>query len=336
MDQFTIKLVNAAVSYLPRRVISYIVGKPSLEELGNKESSRLKSRGLKNPPNFNKLLPVDGVEDGKVRWFTEVEDRKPEDPVMIFFHGGGYSLGLMPLQASTLMALHRLVPKSLRLSIVWLDYTVSTVEPFPQQLIEAANTYSAVQASCNNIILIGDSAGGNLAVNLMRHIHTPFDRVPPVLHPENKPTAALLVSPWLQLHIDLPLNKESSYVKYDSHDYINAHSLNKSGNVVLREKEWPGCRKLFAETYKDTSIPWDEVLPKNGRVLITTGEVEILRDSIEEFYEISGLRNSGGQLYIEPGAVHDTPAILGPRKSKITAELVNYLKGLVAVTQSKL
>lgn len=336
MDKFTIKLVNAAITYLPRRAISMIVGQSSLEDLGNKELSKLKSRGLAAPPNFNKILVVEGVEDGHVRWFTEVEDRKPEDPVMIFFHGGGYSLGMIAQQASTLMAIHRLVPKSLRLSIVWLDYTLSSTAPFPQQLIEAANTYSAVQASSDNIILIGDSAGGNLAVNLMRHIHTPFDRVPPVLRPKSKPVAALLISPWLQLQVDFPLNKESSYVKYNSFDYINAESLNHSGNGVLREKNWPGCRNLFAKTYKDTSTPWDEVLPESGRVLITTGEVEILRDSIEEFYDISGLKSSGGQLYIEPGAVHDTPAILGPKKSKVTIELINYLKGLIQSPQSKL
>ena len=83
--------------------------------------------------------------------------------VMIYTHGGGFSVG----SASSHRKLAGHVAKALGVSAVVLDYRRAPENPFPAQLEDAAAVYQALLASgikAKDIGTIGDSAGGNLAV----------------------------------------------------------------------------------------------------------------------------------------------------------------------------
>lgn len=56
-----------------------------------------------------------------------------------------------------------------------------------------------------DVILLGDSAGGTLVLNVLQNLATDF--------PERLPKAAVLISPWLDGHLDIPVAK--SYQKKD-------------------------------------------------------------------------------------------------------------------------
>ncbi|KNC22640.1 hypothetical protein FF38_05641 [Lucilia cuprina] len=55
-------------------------------------------------PNYNKEFPGEGF---KARWISEIPDRKPDDPVILYLHGGGYALKTCQPQVTYICALAR-------------------------------------------------------------------------------------------------------------------------------------------------------------------------------------------------------------------------------------
>jgi acetyl esterase len=103
-------------------------------------------------------------------------------PVVVFFHGGGWTLGSPSYYDSVTRQLARQIP-ALVLSV---DYRLAPENPFPAAVHDADAVVQWVRHNAEEIggdpariVLAGDSSGGNLATVAARHART--SEGPPVL-----------------------------------------------------------------------------------------------------------------------------------------------------------
>lgn len=123
--------------------------------------------------------------------------REPGDPVGIHFHGGGYLCGTAAETDLTSSIAKNLVLHSPIHHILAVDYRLAPSSPWPLPLLDAISAYAYLVHTENipesDIILIGDSAGGHLALALARWL-----RDNPSLG-YTGPKGLILLSPWVDI-----------------------------------------------------------------------------------------------------------------------------------------
>ena len=100
------------------------------------------------------------------RLFDAVERREP-GPLLVFYHGGGFVIGNLDTHASACAEIARV----LGLPVVSVDYRLAPEHPWPAAPddAEAAARWLATSPAdlghaVTSLVLMGDSAGGNLAI----------------------------------------------------------------------------------------------------------------------------------------------------------------------------
>lgn len=248
------------------------------------------------------------------RFVVEADNRQPEDPVLLYFHGGGYVFGLETSHVNFLIQLAKRMDNP-RLSIIAVDYSLAPESPYPAQLREAAELYRNLVdiEGCKNIILGGDSAGGNLSITLTAHLkyHNPLAPVP-----QNyvKPSAIFLISPWLVLSPEIKgsyhTNFKSDMLGVGPLEWSNAYSSDQK----TRDSVWNSPGYAAADYWKD-------VFPDN--TLITVGDKEVMVDEVERFYRNATLK----RLYVHKNASHNSLFLDRRQESnEIIPEVVDFLK----------
>lgn len=247
-------------------------------------------------PNFNKAFDsVNGVDGSKVKWLVEANDRTEDDPVVLFFHGGGYVTGVLPTYYPALLNYYRDIGND-RLSILMLDYTLTKDASHPKQLQEAAAVYNTLTNSSKNIILEGDSSGGNLALILLRHSKYPIDSVEPV---STLPTGLMLYSPWVNLYPD---GNNGTMASNYGKDILNANALQQMGVLFAPDEETRNSTAL--NQFKDY-IDWSEVLPDPSKIFVAFGGHEVLAADIRNWANIAKLEENGAQVLNDTTGIHD-------------------------------
>ncbi len=119
-------------------------------------------------------------------WVTAPGSR--DDHVVIWMHGGGFSLG----SCTTHRGLAGEIARHAAARTLVIDYRVSPENPFPagQEDCNAVHAAVAAMADVRKLAVIGDSAGGALALGAMIAARDLGLRLP---------DAAALYSPWLDL-----------------------------------------------------------------------------------------------------------------------------------------
>ncbi|KNE56524.1 hypothetical protein AMAG_02325 [Allomyces macrogynus ATCC 38327] len=137
-------------------------------------------------------------------WIVPTEPGFDADHVVLFFHGGGYCIGSAPSYRMNLAPLC----KRLRRRFFNVEYRLSPEAVFPDALHDAVSAFlyltqvEGIQPE--NITVMGDSAGGNLA-----HVLTMFLRD----HDLPLPGGSVLLSPWVDLAQTMPSVRD--YYRYD-------------------------------------------------------------------------------------------------------------------------
>jgi acetyl esterase/lipase len=116
-----------------------------------------------------------------VQW---VGESSPERPIVLYFYGGAFVVGSPDddFQISSEIA------RRTGLRICVPQYRLAPEHPYPAAVDDARAVYEALQKRKESIILFGESAGGNLALQLA--LFTPSS---------SPPLACVLLSPWIDL-----------------------------------------------------------------------------------------------------------------------------------------
>lgn len=164
--------------------------------------------------NSKKYIFLDeSLHDIHCEW-TQYQGNPSNDLIILYCHGGGYMTGscLYARGITTKLA------KYSKLSVLSFDYRLAPEHPFPAALEDAITVWNSLlekDYQSNNIILAGDSAGGNLALSLALHLRD---------HNLSLPKCILLFSPWT----DLSPNSETHYTKTDCDPVLTISYLQKA------------------------------------------------------------------------------------------------------------
>ena len=178
---------------------------------------------------------------------------------------------------------------------------LSPDSPFPVQLrqVNAALSHLLDKGvSPKNIVIGGDSAGGNLVLQLASHILHPLTSIPPPPALSQALAGAILISPWCSYNVDAP-----SYSRNDTKDMIPKRtyaffpSLVKGG---LTPELQHHCEPLSAP-----ASWWKGLDGVYARALITAGEYECPLDHIIETSTMISQNVQDTVTMVEPGGMHE-------------------------------
>tara|TARA_R110002060_G_scaffold74706_4_gene84093 strand:+ start:799 stop:1785 length:987 start_codon:yes stop_codon:yes gene_type:complete len=218
------------------------------------------------------------------------------DIVLYYLHGGAYAEGHPARFLALILRVAEIAAdRGLTLSCFGLRYSYAPEEKYPKQLEQAIEGYRYLlhdeAISPNKIGVLGDSAGGHLALCLLTSL--------PGLGLPKPERGAFLLSPWLDLRCSI----RPSVVRNKYTDFID-----RDGLVIMGEKIFSSPEALERCPHRDFTEPltgglkWKDVLP--NRVWMSAGANEVLLDEIMDFKGI--LEKEGGdvELDVKEGGIH--------------------------------
>ena len=173
--------------------------------------------------------------------------------------------------------------------------------PFPTQLKQANAALSRLLnkgISPGNVVIGGDSAGGNLVLQLASHLLHPLPSIPPPPALSQPLAGAMLISPWCAYNPDRP-----SYARNDDKDVFPAVTYAHFPQFLaagLTPELEPYCHPFAAP-----ASWWKGMDGVFARALITAGENEGPFDHIIEIGTTISQNVKDTVTMVEPGAVHE-------------------------------
>jgi acetyl esterase/lipase len=203
--------------------------------------------------------------------------------VILYVHGGGFIGGSARANAATALPLCRL----LGARGVGVDYTLAPEAVFPKALIEIETVYRALLASgvaARDIVLLGDSAGGNLAQSsVLRWRDKGLD----------PPGAVILLSPLLDA-----LASSDTIRRLQPSDPLirhrNGRSITEAFRVYAPGEDWghPHISPLYGD---HAGLP---------PTLVHVGSREVLLGEAARFTESARRAGSTVELRVFDGMFH--------------------------------
>jgi acetyl esterase/lipase len=178
--------------------------------------------------------------------------------VILYFHGGGYVVGspdaYRPMLAELATGINALVLAP--------DYRLAPENPFPCPQDDCLTITRAVLRAYpeHTIVLMGDSAGGALAVSTALALNQ--DRT------VRQPDALVLLSPWVE-----PTAVSGTMQSNRHNDFLRESFLNRSYSALMQGKDLHNPQVNFRSADLSAMPP----------TLIQCGEGEILYDQIQDF-----------------------------------------------------
>ncbi|KAK7472790.1 hypothetical protein VKT23_000898 [Stygiomarasmius scandens] len=266
----------------------------------------------------------------------------PAEKVIYALHGGAYCrLSAHPSDPTTAIARGLLKHVDNAHRVFSVEYRLSSGKPYPEEnpfpaaLIDALAGYNylvnVVGFSPSDIIIEGDSAGGNLALALTRYLveHQNVDKMPA------PPSAMILLSPWADLghsHHDSPkasffANQKSDYLGfskkpgfgYAAQAFLGPHG---AGAAEVNRYISPGSKNLSMK------ISFDGFPP----TFIVAGGAEMLYDSIVTLKErmVKDMGKDKVVFYVAPDGIHDYLCLTShePERTETLQAIAEWLASL--------
>jgi monoterpene epsilon-lactone hydrolase len=227
-------------------------------------------------PASCRVVSAGGV-DGE--WI--VPANAPQDKAILYFHGGGFRLGSV---ASHRDLIARIADAS-GCRVLAIDYRLAPEHRFPAAPEDALAAFSWMREqgfAAENIVIAGDSAGGNLVLTTMLSLR---DRREPL------PAAGAMMSPWT----DLATTGES-FQSRAAADPIHQRSM-----ILALAKSYLGeggdvSNPLASPLYADLSG-----LPP---LLIQAGDRETVRDDATMLAAKAKAAGVDAELQVWDGMIH--------------------------------
>lgn len=220
------------------------------------------------------------IAEGRVKGSWFVPQAAEPKSTLFYLHGGGYSY--YPKAYAGLIAL---IALKVKMPTFALDYRLTPEHRFPAQLDDAVNAYEWLLDSgvdAHDLVVAGDSAGGNLTIALLlaaRDRKLPLPRLAVALSPATDFSAA-----------DREPGGGSSLVDNEPYDWIQTHMLLRWADWFCdsRQRMNPLVSPIYADLHG---------LPP---LYIQAGRAEILYDSIEAFAHYA--KEQGANVVLESWA----------------------------------
>lgn len=266
---------------------------------------------------------VEPLDDGKsaLLWLG---DRRKAKKAVLFFHGGAYISPLMPGHVEWCWQYVKAgIETGVETAVAVLEYTLAPEGRCPMQLSQAANGLSHILSAGfrpRDIVIGGDSAGGNLAAALLFHLVQPKPTVDPIKLDEPL-CAAFLVSPWVTGRTSDASFKENRRV-----DMISASLVTKATNNV-------GLASTAFPLDMDSSY-FQRLSTAVTRMYVSAGNHEVLRDQVVAYVDKVRSLSPGVEIRfdLQPTAAHDFILLEGQREhnGECTKAMRSWMETLLA------
>jgi len=281
------------------RTLRFIRGKktPSLETA----RKRFKRVGRLTPIHPQVKISRLGAHGVPCEW---IEPLNPsEQKVLVFLHGGGYTIGSLDSYRGWLSQLAH----ASQIPILAVAYQQAPEHPFPTAPSNALSAYEWVleQHPNKQIYLMGDSAGGGLCLSILQQMREEHIVMP---------KSCLLISPW----VDLELKRDS--IKRLAHR-----------DFIMREKDL----KMLIPLYTGKENPHNPFIsPINADltgfppIYIHQGTEDLFLDEVKEIYQKLIASGNQASLEIWKGMPHVWHIMYGklPEARKATEKIAQILQ----------
>lgn len=196
------------------------------------------------------------------------------DKVIMYCHGGGFTNG--GINYARILA--EKFANHTGLMVVTFEYRLAPEHPYPAAIEDAMEVWNHIMTfgfGAKDVILAGDSAGANMALEVTR-----------ILKAEERflPKALVLMSPWTDMTLT-----NASYETYADKDPMLTHDYINLARVAYAGENADYADPKFSPLYADLSN-----MPPT---LVQVGSNEILRDDAEKL--VKKLRRSGSMAKYE-------------------------------------
>lgn len=263
---------------------------------------------LSNITKFPRFVKKDEIEYAgcKAAWFTPNGYGKSK--TILYLPGGGYVVG----SYNTHRALIARISRATNCKALGITYKKAPENPYPAAVDDALAVYKQMVADgYENIIIMGDSAGGGLSLALLQLIRT---------HKLQKAAGCVLLSPWT----DLTMSGESIETRKDidpliTPQLIDIFAKRYIGNAQATD---PLISPLFADF---TNFP---------ETLIQVGGNEVLFDDSIRLAQKMNKASVKVQLEIYNDMMHVWQYLGGivPEANKAIDEIGEFVKNIEVST----
>ncbi|KAJ1936408.1 hypothetical protein GGF37_005622 [Kickxella alabastrina] len=208
---------------------------------------------------------------GSAELAAKCEPLTPNERIILYLHGGAYCLG----SPTSHRGLTGRIAAQAGLRCFTIDYRLAPLHPYPAQLHDAYISFHFLLQQgfrAENIVLAGDSAGGNLVLALtllLKHTGIPHVR------------GLVLLSPWTDI-----ISQRPSIERNKRFDYlVNMPMTSPMSRARLFYA--PGRRmspELMAEMAHPLVSPVNADFSDFPPTLIQAGDKELLLDEISELF----------------------------------------------------
>lgn len=241
----------------------------------------LQSRALGRLPGYNEKFTDREEFSCESRWLTKNITSKAS-PIVLYFHGGCFAVQMLNNQAQGMANLYDAYKARYGedLSILVADYSLTPQGyTYPTQCNEAVTLYEKlVEEGYTNIAILGDSAGGNLVLNLLRYLYDKSAHEEVVW-----PVAAVGISPYLNVSQQ---EFKGSFKNFDKADIFNYDMTSYFGNAYIGGDDYLHRSADVNIELNSEKVNWKDIpVIKNGDLLIQFGDHEVLTDEILRWCE---------------------------------------------------
>ncbi len=174
-----------------KKVISFVMRLVALIKPGSLSHFQIKIMRLLvlfasfRRANVNNVV-VKKISLDQLELYRIIPNKISDNVKILFFHGGGFFVGNFKIYRSYASFLAEILGRE----IIFVEYKLSPESKYPSQLEDAKKAYSFLlgKKEKSNIILAGDSAGGNLALALLLALKKDKSK---------KPKGIFCISPWV-------------------------------------------------------------------------------------------------------------------------------------------
>ncbi|SHM71938.1 alpha/beta hydrolase fold domain-containing protein [Mucilaginibacter sp. OK098] len=226
------------------------------------------------PPAEKVTITETSIAGVKSYWFNQSLTHQKR--IIIYLHGGVYALG--SINSYRAMVSH--LAQELNAAVLYVEYSLAPEKPFPAANNEIFNVYKELKSKYPGykFTIIGDSAGGGLAVTL---VHNCID--------ENVslPSSLALISPWIDL-------------KTQNGSYITKQAV----DPILSKKMLHEHAELYAPNRLKEADPSELKFKKFPPVSLLVGTDEVLNDDSRNFYAVIKPIQKNAKFKEYPGQKH--------------------------------